>query len=516
MSEDNKPYQLKPDAVVGIVGAGTMGAGIAQVAAMAGHSVKVVDVRPGAAQAAVNQIDDGLGKLVAKGKVKAEDHIAAMSRLQAVDAVADLADAALVIEVIVERLDAKQQLLRELETCVSPSAILASNTSSISVTALANGLAHPRRVVGMHFFNPVPLMKLVEVVHGAETSPEVAQAVFDAARRWGKTPVHARSTPGFIVNRIARPFYAETLALLQEEAATPAVIDRLVRSIGFRMGPCELMDLIGHDVNFAVTQSVFDANYGDRRYAPSLVQKALLDGGRLGRKSGKGFYVGVPAPVALVPVEPPAEMPTLRVVGHGPMAESLAGRLATRGVTFTRLAESDWSGLLVSMQGAVLPVRITDGRTAMECAAIERSPDVAVIDWPIAAATSESIGVAFAATCSEPARAAVRGALAVCGWHASEVRDVPGLVVARTVAMLINEAGDAVHQRVCDEAGADTAMKLGTNYPAGPFEWLAAVGPTPVTRLIDHLFAAYRSEKYRVSPLLRERQFAEAVLLSQQ
>jgi 3-hydroxybutyryl-CoA dehydrogenase len=259
-----------------------------------------------------------------------------------------MADAALVVEVIVENLDSKRMLMREMDAIVAPHAVLASNTSSISITAIANGLKHPRRVVGMHFFNPVPQMKLVEVVAGVDTDPAVAQAVAETARRWGKTPVHAKSTPGFIVNRIARPYYAETLALLQEQAATPAELDALARSAGFRMGPCELMDLIGHDVNFAVTESVFEANFGDRRYAPSLVQKTLLEGGRLGRKAGKGFYDGVPAPDSFSVTLPP-ELPPLpaaiSVMGGAAMARALAAALDQRGIVFARDESAPWSGL---------------------------------------------------------------------------------------------------------------------------------------------------------------------------
>ncbi|MFD2271143.1 3-hydroxyacyl-CoA dehydrogenase NAD-binding domain-containing protein [Undibacterium arcticum] len=277
--------------LVGVIGAGTMGAGIAQVAAAAGHPVRLMDARPDAARAAHDNIAAALSGLVGKGRMSGPERAAILARIVPVDTLADLADAALVVEVIVEQLQAKQTLLRELEIHVGRHTILASNTSSISITALANGMRHPERVVGMHFFNPVPLMKLVEVVSGAETAAAVADAIVDLSRRWGKTAVHAKSTPGFIVNRIARPFYAEALALLQEQAATPAQLDRAARSAGFRMGPCELMDLIGHDINYAVTVSVFDANYGDRRYLPSLVQKALVDGGRLGRKVGKGFFM---------------------------------------------------------------------------------------------------------------------------------------------------------------------------------------------------------------------------------
>ncbi|MCX7209250.1 MAG: 3-hydroxyacyl-CoA dehydrogenase NAD-binding domain-containing protein, partial [Burkholderiales bacterium] len=237
---------MQADAVIGVIGAGTMGAGIAQVAAAAGHVVKLLDVREGAAAAAHASIATALTGLVSKGRMDEAQRSALLTRITPVTNLADFSDAALVVEVIVENLEAKQMLLRELEQHVASHAILASNTSSISITAIANGLQHPERVVGMHFFNPVPLMKLVEVVSGAETQQSYADAVFNLAQAWGKTAVHAKSTPGFIVNRIARPFYAETLQLLQEQALTPAHIDLAMRSVGFRMGPCELMDLIGH------------------------------------------------------------------------------------------------------------------------------------------------------------------------------------------------------------------------------------------------------------------------------
>ena len=302
---------LTAPATIAVIGAGTMGAGIAQVAAAAGHAVKLLDVREGAAVV--------LAGLVTKGRMSEEERAAILARIVPVAALSALADAALAVEVIVEKLEAKQQLMRELEQHVSPHAILATNTSSISVTAIANGMQHPQRVVGMHFFNPVPLMKLVEVVWGAETDSTVAEAVFALAGKWGKTAVHAKSTPGFIVNRIARPFYAEALQLLQEQAGTPAALDRAMKSAGFRMGPCELMDLIGHDINYAVTTSVFEANYGDKRYQPSLVQKALLDGGRLGRKAGKGFYVG--APVALADRVAEAAPASITVCGAQALAQ---------------------------------------------------------------------------------------------------------------------------------------------------------------------------------------------------
>ena len=511
---------------IGVIGAGTMGAGIAQVAAASGHPVRLLDLRAGAAAAAITQTAQSLATLVEKGRLSAADRDATLARLSVCDSVAQMADAALVIEVIVESLEAKRKLLQEVEAIVAPTAVIASNTSSISITAIAGGLRHPRRVVGMHFFNPVPQMKLVEVVSGAETDAAVAQGVFDLARRWGKTPVHAKSTPGFIVNRIARPYYAEALALLQEQAATPATLDALARSAGFRMGPCELMDLIGHDVNYAVTQSVFEANYFDRRYMPSIVQKALLDGGRLGRKAGKGFYDGVP-PTASPLIEParvdtdthadtdtdsaaepaPDELatPPLTLCGHGPLARGLHAWMTQRGLSFAADSRADWTGWRLG----TVQVHVTDGRTAMQLAVEHRCPDMAVVDLPLLSDKMNAIAVAFAARCSEASRQQVRAALRACGWQAMELRDTPALWAARTLCMLVNEGADAVHQGVCTEEGANLAMKLGTNWPHGPFEWLAALGVERVVTVLDHLHASTRNERYRVSPLLQHKLWAE-------
>jgi 3-hydroxybutyryl-CoA dehydrogenase len=279
------------DSPVLIVGAGIMGAGIAQVAAQVGHTVMLYDARAGAANEGKTKLAVTFDGLVAKGKVSAAEAQSILGRITSIDVLDAAANAQLVIEAIVEKLEAKRALFQQLEGIVGERAILATNTSSISVTAIANGLRHPGRLAGMHFFNPVPLMKLVEVVSGLHTDPGVADRLFKLSQAWGKTPVHCKSTPGFIVNRIARPFYAEALALLQEQAAEPAVIDACIKAAGFRMGPCELMDLIGHDTNFAVTNSVYEANFFDKRFVPSLVQREMVDGGLLGRKSGRGFYV---------------------------------------------------------------------------------------------------------------------------------------------------------------------------------------------------------------------------------
>ena len=495
-----------------VVGAGIMGTGIAQVAAQAGHHVQLFDARAGAAQQAAAQLGSTLDGLVAKGKLAAEAAETTLARIEPLAALEELGETRLVIEAIIENLDAKRALFQELEALVGADCVLATNTSSISVTAIARGLQHPGRLVGMHFFNPVPLMKLVEVVSGLHTDGAVADALFELAKAWGKVPVHARSTPGFIVNRIARPYYAETLALLHEQAATPQVLDACLRAAGFRMGPCELMDLIGHDTNFAVTKSVYEANFHDKRYVPSLVQREMVEGGLLGRKSGRGFYryqgdgAGVP-PLPVAVHEAPATAREVTVHGDGAIADFLhqaaTHALAAQGWGPARERDSGWTGLVIDGARLVL----TDGRTAADIASDTDTIEVAVFDRPLRLPAGAGAALAFAVPegGNSSWRTQAAAWLAALGFAPLRVVDVPGLVVARTVAMLINEAADAVQQGVCAPEAADTAMKLGVNYPAGPFEWLVQWRAGEVVALLDVLDAHYRGERYRVSPWLRRR-----------
>lgn len=280
---------IPPSSVVAVVGAGTMGAGIAQVAAVAGHPVLLFDVRDNAAAKAIADIRKNLEKLAAKGKLSKD---AAQSvRLSTANSLEDLAPAKLVIEAVVEDLAAKRQVFAKLEHIVADDCLLATNTSSISITAIGGALQQPGRLAGMHFFNPAPVMELVEVVSGLATDRDCAETIYATATAWGKTPVHVKSSPGFIVNRVARPFYLEALRMLQERVATPATIDAVMREAGgFRMGPFELMDLIGNDVNLAVSKSLFEAFFYEPRFRPSLLQQELVHAGRLGRKTGRGWY----------------------------------------------------------------------------------------------------------------------------------------------------------------------------------------------------------------------------------
>ncbi len=497
---------LSKDALVAVVGAGAMGAGIAQVAAVAGHRVLLLDNRPHAAQAAIEGLRAQLDKLAAKGKLTVEAAQAAGQRLQAVTQLSDLAAAALVVEAIVESLSAKQTLFSDLESLVSADCIFGSNTSSISITAIGSALKYPQRLAGLHFFNPAPVMALVEVVSGLATDAQVADTLFATATAWGKTAVHAKSTPGFIVNRVARPYYAEALRLRAEGAADCATLDAVMReSGGFRMGPFELMDMIGLDVNFAVTRSVWNAYFNDPRYLPSLIQQDLVDAGYLGKKSGRGFYdyregAASPQPQTEPRYAAPAR---IMVCGDAPAAQALAVRMHATGVAFECAASTD--GRIAEVDDAVLFV--TDGRSATQRAAEGGIANTVLIDLALDYSKATRVAMARAGQCSESAFAAACALLQSGGFQVSILADVPGLAVMRTVAMLANEAADAVYQGVCTAQAADDAMRLGVNYPKGPLAWADQVGLTAIQQVLSHLNASYGEDRYRISPLIQRQVF---------
>lgn len=492
---------LSTDSLVAVIGAGAMGAGIAQVAAQAGHPVKLYDNREGASAAAIDKIGAQLEKLVARGKFTAEQREGVLSRMTPVDNIEALADAKLVVEAIVENLDVKRSVLATLEALCSDDCILASNTSSLSITSLAANAKVPDRVVGMHFFNPAPIMKLVEVVSGLATDPAVAKTVYDTSLAWGKKPVYTRSTPGFIVNRVARPFYAESLRLLQEQAADCATLDALMRDAGgFRMGAFELTDLIGHDVNYAVTCSVFDAYYGDFRFQPSLIQKELVDAGRLGRKSGHGFYdysEGAERPQA-AELSSEAPLKQCSLVGDaGPLA-ALQARLVANDVSVTEL-DGD-SGVF---RTADATIALTDGRMACQRAVEDGIDNLVLIDLALDYSKASRLAISWAHNTSEAAVQQVVDLLAAAGITATPLADVPGLAVMRTVAMLANEGADAVLHGVGDVAGVDLAMCAGVNYPRGPLAWADQVGVARIEAALTNLQASYGEDRYRPSLLLR-------------
>lgn len=501
---ESKPagVALPSTAVVAVIGAGTMGAGIAQLAAQAGHPVLLCDSVPGAAEKAATRLGEVFARLAAKGKMSEAEAAAAARRVAPVANLKHLAPAALVIEAMVEDLAAKKALFAELESIVAPEAIIATNTSSFSITALADGLKRPERLAGMHFFNPAPIMALVEIVRGDATAPAVAETLFATATRWGKTPVRARSTPGFIVNRVARPFYAEALALLEEGAADPATVDAVLRDMGgFRMGPFELMDLIGHDVNFAVTSAVFEGFGRDPRFAPSRAQRDLVAAGRLGRKSGRGFYdYNSEAPPPAPRILPPDPVPA-RVVIEGDLgpAESFAAAIVAAKIPCVRKA-GDGEGRIV-VNGAVL--MLTDGRTAARRIAEGAPRELVLFDLALDYGRAPRIALATGDETPPSALAAAAGLVQALGKAASPLADTAGLVVLRTVARLVNEAADAVELGTAEAADVDTAMRAGANYPMGPLAWGEVLGPQRVVAALEFLAAVYGAGRYRPSAFLR-------------
>ena len=277
--------------IIGVIGAGTMGRGIAQVAATAGCEVLIYENQGEVAQKMLQWLDKIMSRLLEKGRLTVSEAAGIKRRIQFVDTLNGLKDCELVIEAIVENLEIKQKVFKELESNLSPSAIIASNTSSLSIAALASALNHPERFIGIHFFNPPALMRLVEIIPAIQTAEATLQKAQSLISGWNKTIVVAKDTPGFIVNRVARPFYGEALRMYDEGIALPEMIDWSVKKFGgFRMGPFELMDYIGNDINYAVTETVFKAFFYDERYRPSFTQKRLVEAGFLGRKTNRGYY----------------------------------------------------------------------------------------------------------------------------------------------------------------------------------------------------------------------------------
>ena len=371
---------------IGVIGSGAMGSGIAQVAAMAGHQVIIYDNNAAAIEKSKTDLSGTLRKLEEKGKIPSATSL--LAQFTFATELSAFSACGLIIEAIVEKLEVKKNVFAEVEKIVSDECILASNTSSLSITSIAAACRLPARVLGLHFFNPAPLMALVEVIPAIQTSAHVVPLANDLMKKWGKMPVIAKDTPGFIVNRVARPFYGEAIRIYEEGIADIATIDWAITEVGgFRMGPFTLTDYIGHDVNYVVTETVFQSFFFDPRYKPSFSQKRLLEAGWLGRKSGRGFY--------------------------------------------------DYSA------GASLPEPVKDMELARK-------------------------------------------------------------IVDRVVAMLINEAVDALHLGVASAADLETAMTRGVNYPKGLLAWCDEWTPAKCLTILDDLYGTYHEDRYRASALLRK------------
>ncbi|MEU9973868.1 3-hydroxyacyl-CoA dehydrogenase [Streptomyces sp. NPDC051014] len=487
---------------VGVAGAGTMGQGIAQVALVAGHPVRLYDAVPGRARDAAESIGTRLDRLVEKGRMAAADRDAARARLLPAGELAEFADCTLVVEAVQERLEVKQELFRALEDIVDGDCLLATNTSSLSVTAIGGALRSAARLVGLHFFNPAPLLPLVEVVSGFATDVTSATRAYETARAWGKTPVACADTPGFIVNRIARPFYAEAFAVYEAQAADPATIDAVLReSGGFRMGAFELTDLIGQDVNESVTHSVWQAFFQDVRFTPSLAQRRLVESGHLGRKTGQGWYdhtAGAerPEPDTAGPAERPAYV--VAEGGLGPAAELLT-MIREAGIQVREEDEDHGTRLILPSGGQLV---LADGQTSVEFR------DVVYFD--LALDYRRATRVALSAGHDVPARTLGEavGLFQALGKKVSVIGDVPGMIVARTVARIVDLAHDAVAKGVATEEDIDTAMRLGVNYPLGPFEWSRRLGRDFAYDLLDDLHLRDPSGRYAPSLALYRHAYA--------
>ncbi|WP_333773947.1 3-hydroxyacyl-CoA dehydrogenase [Streptomyces sp. IBSBF 3136] len=487
---------------VAVVGTGTMGQGIAQVALVAGHPVRLYDAVPGRAGAAAEAIGARLDRLVAKDRLTAAERDAARARLTPAAELSDLADCALVVEAVLERLDVKQRLFRELEEFVADDCLLATNTSSLSVTAIGGALRNPGRFVGLHFFNPAPLLPLVEVVSGFATDVTSATRAYETARVWGKTPVACADTPGFIVNRIARPFYAEAFAVYEAQAADPATIDAVLRECGgFRMGAFELTDLIGQDVNESVTHSVWQSFFQDVRFTPSLAQRRLVESGRHGRKSGHGWYDYAEGAERPEPHTADKERPPAHVTVEGDLgpAAGLLPMLREAGIQVREDDEDNGTRLVLPSGGQLA---LADGQTSVEFR------DVVYFDLALDYRKATRIALSASQDTSPQTLAEAIGLFQALGKDVSVIGDVPGMIVARTVARIVDLAHDAVAKGVATEEDVDTAMRLGVNYPLGPFEWSRRLGRGWAYDLLDDLHLRDPCGRYAPSLALYRHAYA--------
>jgi 3-hydroxybutyryl-CoA dehydrogenase len=502
-------------AVVGVLGAGTMGSGIAQAAALAGARVLLHDPASEALDRGLATARANLERGARSGRWSAEESAAAAQRLDAAPELGALAPCDLVIEAAPESLELKQEIFSQVAGVVAERCVLATNTSSLSVTAIAAGVPGPERVVGMHFFNPPALMVLVEVVPGAESSDEALAVAQAAAGAMGKEVILAADVEGFLVNRCNRPFGLEALRLLEERVAPFEQIDRIVRMAGgFRMGPFELMDLVGVDVGLEIARSFWEQSFGEPRWRPSPIAARTVAAGRLGRKSSRGYYTyGEGRHRPDDPVGPES--------GGGDGRLVVIGGEATVAAELLELAaEAGWDAREPEDAEGEVPAFILDCGAALDGPALQGGPQaILCATGSLAALDPAGSAVGFHALppLAETAAveltrgpgssgAAVRGAedfFASIGLHAEWVGDAPGLVLGRIVAQVVNEAAFALGEGVGDAADIDKGMRLGLGYPRGPLEWADAIGLDHILAVLEALNDEYREERYRAAPELR-------------
>jgi 3-hydroxybutyryl-CoA dehydrogenase len=494
---------MKPEfTIVAVVGAGAMGRGIAQMAAQAGSKVMLFDTQTQAAQKSVHALEELWDALAAKGRISAEQAQDNKNRVSAVPDVAALANCDLVVEAIVERLDVKRELLKQLENTVSAKTVLVSNTSSLSITAIAAGLQQPGRFAGYHFFNPVPLMRVVEVIAGLKTAPEVCERLALFAAQFGHTAVQALDTPGFIVNHAGRAYGTEALRIVGEAVSDFATIDRILRDqVGFRLGPFELMDLTALDVSHPVMESIYNQYYHEPRYRPSVITAQRLAGGVVGKKVGEGFYRYVDGK-AITPSEP--AVPT---VGQPPpvWVSSRAARRAELLQLLKNLGARIETGTAPSAQALCMVAPL--GFDVTTVAVVERLDPARTVGIDMMlddAATRRRVLATNPATRADM-RDAAHALFAKDGKAVSVVRDSGGFVSQRVVAAIVNIACDMCQQRICTPGDLEKAVTLGLGYPLGPLALGDKVGPANVLEVLFNMQTVYGDPRYRPSPWLRRR-----------
>jgi len=489
----------RADLVAAVFGAGTMGRGIAQVCAQAGLITLLFDSRSGAVTEAIAAIDKGLEGLVSKGRMTADNKRGVLGRLRPISSLDEARSAGIAIEAIVEDLNAKHELFRALEKHLAPDAVLATNTSSLSVTKIAAGCARPERVAGLHFFNPPPLMRLVEVIGGLRSHPALVEALVSFVKRLDKHPVVATDTPGFVVNHAGRAYGPEALRIVSEGIASPREVDLLMKeAAGFRMGPFELLDLVGGDVTHAVMVSIFEQYFNEPMYQPSAQMAVRVAAGLLGRKSKEGFYrYDGPSAVSppTVPVEP-RSLPASAWIADEDGGNELAGWLTAAGVRIQLggkpAAEAPCFVVPLGEDASHAAVRL--GLDPARTIAVDMFGRFAgrrtLMKTPLTKA--EIIGAAAAA-------------LSAGNVPVTVIKDSPGFVVQRLLAMVVNIGTRIAELRIAAPADIDTAVELGLNYPKGPFTFGDTLGPARVLNVLDGMHAITRDPKYRATTWLRRR-----------
>jgi len=498
------------DLPVGVVGAGAMGRGIAQVLAQCGCLVQLHDANAAAVDAAIASIAQALGKQVDKGKLDAAKRDATLARLVPAHALDAFVGCTLVVEAIVENLDVKRALFKQIEAIVPPDAVLATNTSSLSVTAIAAQCARPARVAGWHFFNPVPLMRVAEVIDGLATDPAVGDALMELTRRLGHTPVRAKDTPGFIVNHAGRGYGTEALRIVGEGICDFIDVDRVMReAAGFRLGPFELMDLTALDVSHPVMEAIYRQYYDEPRFRPSVITAQRLAGGRLGRKTGGGFYPYGDDAAPLVEPRAPASLPASVWISraHVEAQSELTWLLEKMGATVEAGPVPSDDALIVvtplgcdattsAIEGGLDPER-TVAIDTLAPLALRRTLMTTPVTLPVV-------------------RDEAHGLFASDGVAVTVIGDSPGFIAQRILATVVNIACDIAQQKIASPSDIDLAVRLGLNYPNGPLAMGDALGPMKILTILRGMQDFYGDPRYRPSPWLTRRALLGVSLSTQE